>query len=213
VSELADVLEAVARFVGSSADELNRLDAVAGDGDLGVTAQKASTGVLEVLSANRNESPERLVHECGLKVASVAPSTSGTLIGSALMHASTALDPSTSDNSALQLARALGAARASVAERGKAELGSKTMLDALSPAADAAQFSADSGAPLGSVVAAAAHAADAGATATASMTPRHGRASWLAERAAGNEDAGARLIAIILSAAHSSLTRSEEVKP
>ncbi|HEY1916204.1 MAG TPA: DAK2 domain-containing protein [Streptosporangiaceae bacterium] len=43
-------------------------------------------------------------------------------------------------------------------------------------------------------------AADAGAAATAGMAPRHGRASWLAERSAGHEDAGARLAALALGA-------------
>lgn len=33
------------------------------------------------------------------------------------------------------------------------------------------------------------------------MTPRHGRAGWLAERSAGHEDAGARLVAVVLTSA------------
>jgi dihydroxyacetone kinase len=49
----------------------------------------------------------------------------------------------------------------------------------------------------------AATAADAGARATASMAAKVGRAGWLAERAAGHEDAGARLIAVAFAAAAS----------
>jgi hypothetical protein len=33
------------------------------------------------------------------------------------------------------------------------------------------------------------------------MDPKHGRAGWLAERSAGHEDAGARLVAIAFTAA------------
>jgi dihydroxyacetone kinase len=72
------------------------------------------------------------------------------------------------------------------------------MLDALMPAAAAANEPA---ATTAAALAAAATAADAGAAATTTMTARFGRASWLAERSAGHEDAGARLVAIMLAAA------------
>ena len=44
-------------------------------------------------------------------------------------------------------------------------------------------------------------AADEGAEATATMAAKVGRAGWLADRAAGHEDAGARLVAMALRAA------------
>jgi dihydroxyacetone kinase-like protein len=75
------------------------------------------------------------------------------------------------------------------------------MLDALSPAVSAARELARSGGSLSRALEVAAQAADTGATATATMVPRFGRAAWLAERSAGHEDAGARLVAIILDCA------------
>jgi dihydroxyacetone kinase-like protein len=75
------------------------------------------------------------------------------------------------------------------------------MLDALDPAVTAYRAAIDGGATLGAALSAAAAAADAGARATAGMEATTGRAGWLADRARGHEDAGARLVAIVLSAA------------
>ena len=43
-------------------------------------------------------------------------------------------------------------------------------------------------------------AARTGATATATMAPKHGRAGWIGERAQGNEDAGATVVAVVFEA-------------
>jgi phosphoenolpyruvate---glycerone phosphotransferase subunit DhaL len=37
-------------------------------------------------------------------------------------------------------------------------------------------------------------------TATAAMAPKHGRAGWIGERAQGNEDAGATVVAVVFEA-------------
>jgi dihydroxyacetone kinase-like protein len=75
------------------------------------------------------------------------------------------------------------------------------MLDALRPAADALGRAADAGLEASVASRVAAEAAEAGAVATASMAAKVGRAGWLADRAAGHEDAGARLIALVVLAA------------
>ncbi|HEX5822908.1 MAG TPA: DAK2 domain-containing protein, partial [Candidatus Limnocylindrales bacterium] len=95
----------------------------------------------------------------------------------------------------------LDAGRDEIARRGKVEPGNRTMLDALAPAAAAFRAAADRGTPVGGCLAVAAAAADAGATSTAAMEATTGRAGWLADRARGHEDAGARLIAVVLDAA------------
>src|SRR6185295_93973 len=106
------------------------------------------------------------------------------------------------------LARLLDAAREGIAQRGGAAPGAKTMLNALGPAAEAAAAAAGERLSLEDAFDRAAVAADAGARATVSMQPRHGRAGWLPERSAGHEDPGARLVAIVLSAYASALRAS-----
>jgi dihydroxyacetone kinase-like protein len=205
MSRLERGLLGVARRVEAEAETLNRLDAQAGDGDMGVTMTTAAKAVEGVVSADDERSATELFRACGAAIAREAPSTSGTLVATGLLRAARAADGlSTADAAAV--AQLLQAALTGILERGKAEVGAKTMLDALAPAAQAAADVAGTGGGGASALRAAADAADAGARATTGMRARFGRAGWLAERSSGHEDAGARLVAIILDAAAASWT-------
>ncbi len=88
-----------------------------------------------------------------------------------------------------------------VVARGKAAEGDKTLVDALAPAARAAETAAtEPNATPAAVLAAAAQAAEDGAEATVPLVARKGRASYLGERSAGHLDPGARSTALILRA-------------
>ena len=209
MSAFTDVVRRIADEVGSSADELNRLDAAAGDGDLGVTMRAASSAVLYVLPEVEGKPVADVLRACGSAIARAAPSTGGTLFAIALLRASAAaaqLTDETPPVSALSLIMARAAA--GIAERGKAAAGQKTMLDALLPATETLSRCAARGDSLNQALREAAAAADLGALATRSMRGVHGRAGWLADRSEGHEDAGARLIAICFRAAASALDRS-----
>jgi dihydroxyacetone kinase len=200
VSRLLDCLRCVAEEVVASAALLNELDAQAGDGDLGVTMTTAARVVLNLLPSLEGQAAADVLRACGVAVAREAPSTSGTLVATGLLRAGRAAAEATGEG-AFALVAALEAARAGIQERGKADLGSKTMLDALAPAVHAARLAGDDHKGIEAALAAAAEAAERGTRSTASMQPRHGRAGWLADRSAGHEDAGARLVAIMLAAA------------
>jgi dihydroxyacetone kinase-like protein len=88
-----------------------------------------------------------------------------------------------------------------VVARGRAELGDKTMYDALSPAVDALDAGLTEGDPLGQALARASAAAAAGRDATEPMLARKGRASYLGERSVGHLDPGAASIALLFEAA------------
>jgi dihydroxyacetone kinase len=200
VSRLLVGLRDVAEEVVASAPQLNQLDAQAGDGDLGVTMTTAAKIVLELLPTLHGQPPAEVLRTCGAAIARGAPSTSGTLVATGLMRAGRAANEADGESASLVPAT-LDAARSGIQERGKAEVGSKTMLDALVPAVHAARLACENGREIEAALAAAAEAADEGARSTTSMQPRHGRAAWLADRSAGHEDAGARLVAIMLAAA------------
>lgn len=195
----ADLVLAVATALLEQRDELNRLDAVAGDGDLGLTVSTAARALIELAPVLPPLPEADAIRRCGTEIARRAPSTGGTLIAFALMAAAKAgVDP---DAAAIDRAAAyLAAAADSVTERGGVAPGDRTMLDALQPAADALRAAAARGDDPGRAARAAAGAADTGAGATAGMAARVGRAGWLADRAAGHEDAGARLVALALAA-------------
>jgi len=194
------LVRAVATDLLHRKDELNRLDGIAGDGDLGLTMTAAANALLELAPSLESLPEADAIRRCGTEIARRAPSTGGTLIAFALMAAAKAdVAP---DAAPLERAAAyLEAAAASVAQRGQVAPGDRTMLDALRPAADAIRRAADTGLDAVAALTEAAVAADAGATETASMAAKVGRAGWLAGRAAGHEDAGARLIALAFGAA------------
>ena len=187
------------------ADELNALDAVAGDGDLGVTVTLAVDAVREALAGLAPGAPvDEVLRTIGRTVAQRAPSTSGTLLAFAVLAAAK-VDPAADESMAgpgAALPR-LDAAVETIASRGKVAVGDRTMLDALAPAVDAwrATIEADAGADARAVLRAAAEAAAIGAASTASMEPTVGRAGWLKDRAMGHPDAGASLIAMAFEAA------------
>lgn len=197
---LAGLIVAVATELLDHRDELNRLDGVAGDGDLGLTVTTAAKALIELAPTLAALPEAEAIRKCGTEMARRAPSTGGTLIAFALMAAAKA--PVAADAPDLERAAAyLEAAAASIAQRGQVDKGDRTMLDALRPAADAMRGAADRGGSASEAASEAATAADQGAKATATMAAKVGRAGWLAERAAGHEDAGARLIALAFAAA------------
>lgn len=198
MSQFSSAVAAIAKGVKLRTDELNQLDAIAGDGDLGVTVGIATSAILEGLSElDGLPTPEALL-ALGRLIARKAPSTSGTLVAAGLLRAGRAAAQfETVDANAA--AHLIETAATAIAERGGAAPGAKTMLDALVPAAKAARIAAEAGTVTADVFAEAARAADEGVEATKAMRPLFGRAGWLSDRSLGSADAGARLVAIILN--------------
>jgi len=201
MSALTEVFAAIAREVVAARDELNRLDAAAGDGDMGLTMATAAGAVTDLLPQLDGQDVASVLKRCGGEVARKAPSTSGTLLATALLRAGRAAAEAPTGSTAAQLAALVNAAQVGIQERGKAVVGDKTLLDALAPAAEALRLAATRGASVHEALADAASAASTGAEATRSMRPKVGRASWIADRSVGHEDAGAHFVALILTSA------------
>jgi dihydroxyacetone kinase len=197
---LADLLVAVAGVLAGRRDELNRLDGVAGDGDLGVTVSLASEALVAIAPDIRDLAIPEALRQIGTEIARRAPSTSGTLVAFSFLAAGRAGAVEAGGDGPRAIPYLEAAAR-SIAERGKVAVGDRTMLDALTPAIDAFRSSIERGDTVSEAARAAATAADEGARQTAAMTATVGRAAWLGERARDHEDAGARLVAMAFDAA------------
>jgi dihydroxyacetone kinase-like protein len=98
-------------------------------------------------------------------------------------------------------AEALEAALNGVIMRGKAELGDKTMVDALTPAVAALKQSIVENQPIHEALKLSADAAQKGMEGTIPLVARKGRASYLGERSAGHQDPGSTSSFLILKAA------------
>jgi len=122
----------------------------------------------------------------------------GPLYGTAFLRAAKACP---GDVDADGVAALLAGALEGIVARGKATTGEKTMVDAWSPAVDAAKAAAAEGKSAAEALRAAALAAAAGAEATVPMLATKGRASYLGERSIGHRDPGATSSALILTAA------------
>jgi dihydroxyacetone kinase-like protein len=195
-------LRGVAADLARATDELNELDRAAGDGDLGFTVATIGECVASVAEAARpNEPLSAFLAACSKEIAGRASSTFGTLTAFAFRGASqSATDlPVGSELDTGTLLRLIESGVSEIRNRGKADAGDKTMLDAVTPALEALRTAVDRGLPLPAALRDAAAAAHRGAEATRHMTPGAGRARWLPDRSEGTIDGGAYAVAIGLS--------------
>ncbi len=194
------VIEEMAAAMEEHRRALTRLDSEIGDGDHGNNMHRGFQAALERLEATNPQSPADALKAVSTALISKVGGAAGPLYGTAFLRASSALSGK-EDLSPEDVAEAIGAALSGVKQRGKAEEGDKTMIDALAPAAEAAKEAASAGSGAGEVFRAAAEAAGEGAEATVELTAKRGRASYLGERAAGHMDPGARSSYLLLDAA------------
>lgn len=179
--------------------ELIELDRPIGDSDHGENMDRGFRAVMDKLAESPPETPGAALKLTAMTLMSKVGGAAGPLYGTAFLRAATSLGE-TSDVDAAALAAALRAARDGIVARGKAESGDKTMVDAWTPAIEAAAVAAGNG-DVRKVLLAAAEAAEAGAVSTDPMLARKGRASYLGERSIGHRDPGAVSSALILRAA------------
>jgi len=178
---------------------LTRLDSEIGDGDHGNNMHRGFQTALERLDGADPSTPADVLKAVAMALISKVGGAAGPLYGTAFLEASKDLGDK-AEVSAEDAAGALEAALGGIKKRGKAEPGDKTIVDALQPAAEAAQEAAGAGS-VAEVLRAAAGAAEEGAESTVPMTARRGRASYLGARAAGHQDPGATSTYLLLDAA------------
>ncbi|MGS0685252.1 dihydroxyacetone kinase subunit DhaL [Nakamurella sp. GG22] len=192
-------IRAVAATVAEHRVELTHLDRDIGDGDHGENMARGFTAVLTKLESAEPANPAAVLKLVATTLISTVGGAAGPLFGTGFLRAATSLgDVSELDGTAV--ATALTAARDGVVARGKAESGDKTMVDALTPAVNAAKAAAEGGGSVSEVLTAAADAATAGAAATIPLQARKGRASYLGERSMGHQDPGATSTGYLLQA-------------
>jgi dihydroxyacetone kinase-like protein len=179
--------------------ELTELDRPIGDSDHGENMDRGFKAVTEKIAEVLPEKPGPALKLAAMTLISKVGGAAGPLYGTAFLRAAAALGDEPEVDAAT-LVTALRAARDGIVARGKAESGDKTMVDAWTPAVDAAAAAGGDG-DVRKVLDAAAEAAEDGAVATEPMIARKGRASYLGERSAGHRDPGAQSSAYILRAA------------
>ncbi|MBY5447057.1 dihydroxyacetone kinase subunit L [Rhizobium leguminosarum] len=205
--DLQRLFAGIAEDIAAERDHLCELDGAIGDGDHGLAmdagCQAAAKAVGEL---DAGIAPTAAFNAAAKAFLNAVGASSGPLYATAFMRAGAAAkDKQTlSDDDFL---RVFAAMAKGIQERGKAEPGEKTMVDAWRPAADAALEAWQSGKPLAQCLEAAESAARSGCDATSNMMAAKGRASRLGDRVIGHIDPGAASAAIII-AAMTKFTRS-----
>ena len=194
-----DVVREMAAAMEENRRQLTKLDSEIGDGDHGNNMHRGFQASLERLNTADPSTPADVLKAVSMALISKVGGAAGPLYGTAFLRASTALGTK-EEVSAGDAAEALEAALGGIKQRGKAEVGDKTIVDALEPAVEAAKEAAGEGTVAG-VFRAAAGAAEEGAESTVPMTARRGRASYLGARAEGHQDPGATSTYLLLDAA------------
>jgi dihydroxyacetone kinase-like protein len=172
------------------------LDAVVGDGDFGYSLARGFGKLVEDWDTLEYDDVSGLLKRSALVLSSRIGGTSGPIWGTAFLRASTALKDKPEPTSADAIA-ALRAAIEGIKARGNADLGDKTLLDALIPATDRLEQEFAGGARTADALAAAAVTARESAEATNGMLAQRGRAAYTGERSRESPDAGAIAIAVL----------------
>lgn len=203
----------IAQTVDAHVDELGRLDAIAGDGDHGIGMQRGSHAALAAATAavEAGAGAQTTLAHAADAWSDRAGGTSGALWGLILNAVARALgDQGRPDPAAI--AAGVAAGSGGVTDYGKAEVGDKTLVDALVPFSSTLSQAVDAGASLTDAWRTAADAATRAAQATADLLPRMGRARTHGQNSVGTPDPGAISLALIVTAVGEMLADQNSVK-
>jgi D-erythrulose 4-kinase len=200
---LAACILAAADAVDANRDELGRLDAVAGDGDHGLTMAHGARAVRKAIKENPDATPAELLMKVAMAMGSIGGAI-GPIYATALLKVAGVVRVSAPVDGAANVAQLRACADAAVTAvmaLGHAKPGDKTVLDAMAPLAESLRASEAEVASVDVALVRARDAALAGAAATAGMIASIGRAARLGELSRGTADAGATSFAMIVAAA------------
>ncbi len=179
------------------------LDSVAGDGDFGMSVAKGFKELNKQWDSLDTSTIGLFLSDCGMIITEHCGGASGPIWGSAFRSAGK-FAKEMNDMSLEAFSQMLQSAIDGIQKRGKAQLGDKTLLDALIPTQKAIEKAALESKPVKEALALGAQAAVEGAEKTKFMVASRGRASYVGERSLEHPDAGAMALGIIFTAVSNS---------
>jgi dihydroxyacetone kinase-like protein len=195
-------LDALQQVYAENKAWLTELDAAIGDADHGINLDRGFTAVKAELARLPSPDIAALLKTAATVLIRTVGGASGPLYGTFFLRASAACTGKT-ELQAGDVVAMFQAGAQGIQQRGKAELGDKTMLDAWLPAVQAMQQALEAGADLPGILQQGAAAAQAGMAGTIPLQAKKGRASYLGARSIGHQDPGATSSHLMLQAAAS----------
>jgi dihydroxyacetone kinase-like protein len=183
-------LSAYSQLLADNKEYLTQLDSSIGDADHGVNMDRGFKAVLGKLPTVADKDIGTILKSVGITLVQTVGGASGPLYGTFFLQAGVA----TANRMELSLADWASAVEGAInglMARGKANIGDKTMVDALVPALHALKQAITDGIDEYDALRQGAAAAEQGMKNTIPLVAKKGRASYLAERSAGHQDPGA----------------------
>ena len=191
-------LENTATVLNANKEYLTELDSAIGDADHGINMDRGFKKVIEKLPTVADKDIGNILKTIGMTLISSVGGASGPLYGTFFMRSGMtviAKEELTNDD----LYKLLLAGVEGILQRGRAQLGDKTMYDAWAPALDAMRAGFDNGDDTITALRATVAAAETGMKDTIPLQAKKGRASYLGERSIGHQDPGATSTYLILN--------------
>jgi len=205
-AQILDWIRSYAAVIRENRDYLTQLDSAIGDADHGANMDRGFQAVLAKLPTVEDKDIGTILKSSGMTLLSTVGGPGGPLYGTLFMQFGTA-GVGKEELADTDVVAMFDAGLKGVVNRGKAEVGDKTMVDALTPAVAALREAVEKGEPLPAALEAMRAAAEQGMTGTIPLVARKGRASYLGERSAGHQDPGATSSYLLLKTAAETLTK------
>ena len=187
----------IQEVIDAHASEIEKLDQEIGDGDHIFNVQRGIKLVIELEPTIKELPISKALNQIAMKVLSGIGGSSGALFGTLFMTMAKGenIDEGVDYKKAIEIfAQGVEA----VKQRGKADVGEKTMMDVLIPVANCLQDGVQNNREINEILTEAIQVAEKGMLSTKALLATNGRASFLGERAKGHIDPGARSSQLII---------------
>jgi phosphoenolpyruvate---glycerone phosphotransferase subunit DhaL len=205
---IIDAAKAIQQTILVNENTLESLDRAIGDGDHYINMKRGTNVVMEISAELVQLKPDEALNKIGLKLLSTIGGASGPLLASFFMSMAKVLKEN-GDDSNLKIADAFAGGVQAIIQRGKADIGEKTMLDVLIPVSNQFVLLATQSCNVKLICATLIHTAEQGMIATKDLIATKGRAAGLGERAIGHIDPGAKSCQLMIEAVCNLVQESE----
>ncbi len=202
------IIDRIDAVMEENREYLTELDSAIGDADHGINMSKGFRAVSRKIKDIAVEDIGVILKTVGITLVSTVGGASGPLYGTAFIRAGAEVSGK-SEIDINDFAAMLTGAEAGIKMRGRADLGDKTMIDAIEPALDAIKGGIDKGLSCDEILRLAAKSAQDGVEGTKNIQARKGRASYLGERSIGHQDPGATSSYLIFKTIYESVIELE----
>ena len=204
-NEFIQIILSICDNVEKEKDYLSELDRATGDGDHGVTMSIGWNAVKEkITTLDNNLTFDKICMQIASSFLSAVGASAGPLYATALMRGGAKLKDLSVINSS-HISDFFEAAANGIQDRGKANLGDKTMLDVWLPTAEKIKETSNNTKDIIEILEKGSHAAYESMLSTKEMLSKKGRSSKLGERSKGHIDPGAASSALIFRTFHEAI--------